>query len=456
MIVSVEERRRNVRQLASDILAKVDTRKAYADILLDQALKATTLNERDRALLTELTYGTLRWRGNIDGQLSRYLRQPLAKTDPLIRNLLRVSVYQLRFLNKIPDYAAVDEAVELARNHSGGKSAGFVNAVLRNFLRGKDRVIGLAPKAESVAGLAVTYSHPEWLVKRWIDEFGAEAAKTLMRANNERATLVLRVNYLKCTREKLLDRFLEAGIKAEATQWSPQGISVLSGPAVDKLPGFAEGYFQIQGEASQLVTYLVSPLSGERILDACAAPGGKSTHVGEFMKDEGELVAIDISARGIAKIRENAARLGLKSLRVLSADASAELADKFRKPYDRVLVDAPCSGLGTLRGHPEIKWHRDENDIRRLSRLQSKILSRVAGYLKPGGALVYATCTLSREENEEIVESFLAHHKEFELEDAARYLPGQATHMVREKYFVALPHRDNTDGFFAARMRKVC
>jgi len=456
VIVSVEERRRNVRQLASDILAKVDTRKAYADILLDQALKATTLNERDRALLTELTYGTLRWRGNIDGQLSRYLRQPLAKTDPLIRNLLRVSVYQLRFLNKIPDYAAVDEAVELARNHSGGKSAGFVNAVLRNFLRGKDRVIGLAPKAESVAGLAVTYSHPEWLVKRWIDEFGAEAAKTLMRANNERATLVLRVNYLKCTREKLLDRFLEAGIKAEATQWSPQGISVLSGPAVDKLPGFAEGYFQIQGEASQLVTYLVSPLSGERILDACAAPGGKSTHVGEFMKDEGELVAIDISARGIAKIRENAARLGLKSLRVLSADASAELADKFRKPYDRVLVDAPCSGLGTLRGHPEIKWHRDENDIRRLSRLQSKILSRVAGYLKPGGVLVYATCTLSREENEEIVESFLAHHKEFELEDAARYLPGQATHMVREKYFVALPHRDNTDGFFAARMRKVC
>ena len=455
MIVSVEERRRNVRQLASDILAKVDTRKAYADILLDQALKATTLNERDRALLTELTYGTLRWRGNIDGQLSRYLRQPLAKTDPLIRNLLRVSVYQLRFLNKIPDYAAVDEAVELARNHSGGKSAGFVNAVLRNFLRGKDRVIGLAPKAESVAGLAVTYSHPEWLVKRWIDEFGAEAAKTLMRANNERATLVLRVNYLKCTREKLLDRFLEAGIKAEATQWSPQGISVLSGPAVDKLPGFAEGYFQIQGEASQLVAYLLSPLPGDRILDACAAPGGKSTHLVEFMKDEGELVAIDTSARGIAKIRENVARLGLKSLRALSADASAELADKLREPYDRVLVDAPCSGLGTLRGHPEIKWHRDENDIRRLSRLQSKVLSRVAGYLKPGGVLVYATCTLSREENEEIVESFRAHHNEFELEDAARYLPGQATQMVRGKYFVALPHRDNTDGFFAARMRKV-
>jgi len=160
VVASVEERQRNVRRLASDILAKVDTRKAYADILLDQALKNATLNERDRALLTELTYGALRWRGNIDAQLSRYLRQPLAKTDPLIRNLLRVSVYQLRFLDKIPDYAAVNEAVELARNHSGGKSAGFVNAVLRNFLRYKDRIIGLAPKDESVAVLSVTYSHP--------------------------------------------------------------------------------------------------------------------------------------------------------------------------------------------------------------------------------------------------------------------------------------------------------
>jgi 16S rRNA (cytosine967-C5)-methyltransferase len=456
VIDSSEEGKKSVRQLAIEILLKVDIRKAYADILLDQTLKTRTLDDRDRALLTELTYGTLRWRGNIDGQLTQYLRQPLTKTDPLIRNLLRVSVYQLLFLDKIPDYAAVNEAVELAKIHGGGKLAGFVNGVLRNYLRERSRTAELAEKDESPAGLAITHSHPEWLVKRWLDEFGAETAKTLMRANNQKAPLVLRANSLSCTREKLLDRFLETGIDSKATPWSPQGISVLSGPAVDKLPGFEEGFFQIQGEASQLVTYLLSPLPGERILDACAAPGGKSTHIVELMKDEGEFVAIDTSVRGIAKIRENAARLRLKSLRVLSADASAGLTGMLREPYDRVLVDAPCSGLGTLRGHPEIKWHRDENDIRRLSRLQSKILRRVAGYLKPAGVLVYATCTLTREENEEIVESFLAQHKEFELEDAARYLPGQATHMVRNKYFVALPHRDNTDGFFAARMRKAC
>jgi len=455
VIASTEEGQKSVRQLASEILLKVEVRKAYADILLDQALKTPALDDRDRALLTELTYGTLRWRGNIDGQLSRYLRQSLAKTDPLIRNLLRLSVYQLLFLDKIPDYAAVNEAVELAKIHGGGKTAGFVNAVLRNFLRqqaGTDQVARDDPSAKA---LAVTYSHPEWLVTRWLNEFGAESAKALMRANNERAPLVLRVNLLKATRKKLLERFLKAGIDANSTPWSPQGMAVLSGPAVDALPGFADGLFQVQGEASQLVTYLLSPVPGERILDACAAPGGKSTHIAEMMHDRGELVAVDTSTRGTAKIHENAARLGLESLRVLRADASAEVAGVALESCDRVLVDAPCSGLGTLRGHPEIKWHRNENDVRRLSRLQLKILRRVAGYLRPNGVLVYATCTLTREENEELVEAFLAQHKEFELEDAARYLPGQATPMVRDKFFVALPQRDNTDGFFAARMRKV-
>jgi 16S rRNA (cytosine967-C5)-methyltransferase len=455
VIASSEEGRKSVRQLASEILFKVEVRQAYADILLDQALKTPALADRDRALLTELIYGTLRWRGNIDGQLSRYLRQPVDKTDPLIRNLLRLSVYQLVFLDKIPDYAAVNEAVELAKIHGGGKTAGFVNAVLRNFLRQKASTNHVALDDASTKLLAVTYSHPEWLVTRWLDEFGTESAKALMRANNERAPLVLRVNLLKGTREKLLERLSAAGIDANATPWSPQGITLLSSPAVDELPGFVDGRFQVQGEASQLVTYLLSPSPGERILDACAAPGGKCAHIAEMMQDRGELIAVDPSVRGIAKIRQNLSRLQHGSVRAVQADTSEELPESLRRPYDRILVDAPCSGLGTLRGHPEIKWHRNENDIRRLSRLQAKILRRVAGYLKPNGVLVYATCTLTREENEELVEAFLAQYKEFELDDAARYLPEQATHMVRDKFFLALPQRDNTDGFFAARMRKV-
>jgi 16S rRNA (cytosine967-C5)-methyltransferase len=224
---------------------------------------------------------------------------------------------------------------------------------------------------------------------------------------------------------------------------------------VDSLPGFVEGLFQVQGESSQLVAFLLSPLPGERILDACAAPGGKSTHVAELMRDQGVVIAIDTSARGIEKICENAARLGLTSLRTQRADATRELSAFGHAPYDRALVDAPCSGLGTLRSHPEIKWQRGERDIERLSCLQSKILDHVAVYLKPRGVLIYATCTLTREENARNVERFLVRHAEFELQDAARYLPDSARHMVRDKYFEALPHRDNADGFFAARMRKV-
>lgn len=454
MTASVDEKKKSARRLASEILLKVDTQKAYADILLDHALKNVMLDERDRALLTEVVYGTLRWRGKIDAKLSRHMRRPLRDADSFLRNLLRVTLYQLIFLDRIPEYAAVDEAVEIAKLR-GGKAAGFVNGVLRNFLRHNNKVAEAAPNDQTAGALAEEFSHPEWLVKRWLADFDAEEATSLMRANNERAPLVVRVNSLKCTREELLERFLTAGIDAKPTKWSPQGISVVSGPAVAELPGFAEGLFQVQGEASQLVTNLLAPQPGERILDACAAPGGKSTHIAERMRDEGELIALDSSARGIDRIRENIARLQLRSIHGVRGDASRKLSGSLGAAYDRILVDAPCSGLGTLRSHPEIKWQRDESDIKRLCQLQSKILGNVAGHLKRGGVLIYSTCTLTKDENDRVVEGFLREHEEFELEDAARYLPDEARHMARGKYFQALPHRDNTDGFFAARLRKV-
>ena len=454
MIASDEIQKKSVRELAGEILFKVETRKAYADILLDQALRTAGLDERDRGLLTELTYGTLRWRGTIDARLTRNLRRPLAEVDPQMRNLLRLTYYQLLYLDRIPRYAAVNEAVEIAKIYRGRKAAGFVNGVLRNFLR-EPRGDGQIPADGSVVSLAVQHSQPEWLVHRWLDEFGPEVAPALMRASNDKSPMIVRANLLKCTPDELLQRLLSAGIEARVRRCSPQGILLPSGGAVEKLPGFAEGLFQVQGEASQLVAYLLSPLPGERILDACAAPGGKSTHIAELMHDEGEVIAVDTSARGIERIRQNANRLGLKSVRGLRADINEQFSEMDGELFDRILLDAPCSGLGTLRAHPEIKWHRNENDVRRLSRLQSKILNRVAECLKPNGILVYSTCTLTLDENEENVQSFLAGHPKFELQDAARYLPQQARHMVRGEYFEALPHRDDTDGFFAARMRKV-
>jgi 16S rRNA (cytosine967-C5)-methyltransferase len=415
VIASAERRSSSVRSLAAEILLKVDSKNAYADILLDQALRARAFDPRDRALLTEIVYGTLRWRGKIDAEMRRYLRRPVDRTDPLIRNLLRLTGYQLLFLDRIPDYAAVGEAVEIAKRHSGGKTAGFVNAVLRNFLRSKDHICVQPPQSQSAEALAIEYSHPEWLVKRWTQAYGQQTAMELMRANNDKSPLVLRVNSLRCTRAELLRRFLEAGISAAATKLSPQGISVDLAGAIEGFPGFAEGLFQVQAESSQLIGFLLSPLTGQRCLDVCAAPGGKATHIAEIMKERGEVVAIDKTAAGVEKLRQNAARLGTKSLQPYRADASRELSKPLRQPYDRVLVDAPCSGLGTLRSHPEIKWRRTEADIHRLSVVQAKILNQVTAYVKPGGVLVYATCTLAAEENEQVMESFLANHPEFEL-----------------------------------------
>ena len=454
MIASNEKGKQCVRQLASEILLKVDSRKAYADILLDHNLKDSALSDRDRALLTELTYGTLRWRGKIDARLSPYFHRSSGDTHPFIRNLLRVTFYQLLFLDKVPDYAAVNEAVKLAKAHGGHKVGGFVNGVLRSFLRERNRTTEPGP-TNSQAGLAIEHSHPQWLVKKWLDYFGVEETAALMRANNEIPPLVLRVNSRKGSIETLLDLLLTRGVPAVATQWSPVGVSVQSRSAVDRLPGFREGLFQVQGEASQLVSYLLSPQNGERILDACAAPGGKTTHIAELMADAGDLIATDSAAKGVQKIRENTARLELTCIRAARADVSHRLASALSEPYDRILIDVPCSGLGTLRSHPEIKWQRGAADIERLSTLQRKILQRVASYLKPGGICVYSTCTLAKDENENVVEDFLARHKEFVLEEAASYLPPEARSLVRGSYFTALPHRHNTDGFFAARMRKV-
>ncbi|HWP22668.1 MAG TPA: 16S rRNA (cytosine(967)-C(5))-methyltransferase RsmB [Candidatus Binatia bacterium] len=452
MIVLAEAK--SVRALAADILRKVDVEKAYADMLLDHALRSQALRDADRALLTELVYGTLRWRGRLDALLSPQLDRPLEKTDPVLRNLLRLAAYQLLFLDRIPAYAAVNEAVALAKSLRGAKAAGFANAVLRNVLRKNSGGKKFADGDDSVTALAAAYSHPEWLVKKWLEEFGPAEIKPLLQANNQKAPLVLRANSLKIARGELLRRFSDAGIQAAPTERSPQGVRLGASGAVEKLPGFNEGLFQVQAESSQLVAYLLAPSPGERILDACAAPGGKSTHIAELMQDEGEVVAIDSSARGVKKIVENATRLGLKSVRAVRADARTRLSGLKLASFDRILVDAPCSGLGTLRAHPEIKWQRSESDVERLRRLQVEILEHAARYLKPGGVLVYSTCTLTREENQQVVEGFLGRTKSFELEPAAGYLPEQAQPMARGEFFLALPHRDDTDGFFAARMRK--
>ena len=445
---------KNVRQLAAEILHKVESQKAYADLLLDHNLRTAGLNEVDRGLLTELTYGTLRWRAKIDAKLMPFLKRSLSETDSFNRNLLRITLYQLLFLDKIPAYAAVNEAVEIAKIMQP-RSAGFVNGVLRNFLRQQDQHGKGEAVQSSASNLAEEYSHPQWLVDRWLSYFGSEQAKALMLASNQRAPLVVRVNQLSTTRAELLARWQAVGIIAKPGILAPQAIRLPLGATIEALPGYSEGHFQVQSEASQLISHLVGPTMGETILDACAAPGGKATHLAELSGDRGKVIALDTSARGIVRIAQNAERLRLVSLQAIRADASKALLGDIAGPYDRIIVDAPCSGLGTLRSHPEIKWQRNDSDIARLAALQAVILQTMAQYLKTRGILVYSTCTLTVDENEQVIENFLRHNGQFELTNAARYLPESARQMVRDKYFQALPQRDDTDGFFAARMRKV-
>ena len=445
----------SVRDLATQILLKVDTRRSYADRLLEHAFQSNALDARDRALLTELTYGTLRWRGMLDSCLERWGRRRLEETAPVLRVLLGVAMYELMCLDKIPAYAVLDEAVETAKRHANVKAAGFVNGVLRNYLRGKKKLAKPDLENAPLGAVAEYWSHPEWLVKRWLSYFDRAEIEALLEANNAEPPLVVRANRRKITRAELLSLLSSGGIQAFAAPYASEGIRIESHSAVAQIPGLAEGLFQVQGESSQLIAYLLGPQPGERILDACAAPGGKTTQIAELMDDRGVVDAVDVSSSGIARINQNASRLGLKSIRSIEGDVTQDLGDRLQPSYDRVLVDAPCSGFGTLRSHPEIKWQRSESDIERLARLQQQIMASVSRYVKFGGVLVYSTCTLTDRENERIVEDFLTRHSGFVLDEACRFLPEEARSMVRGKYFMALPHRHNTDGFFAARLRKV-
>ena len=444
----------NPREIALAILDRVERRKAYADVLLNAWLEEAALPQADGALLTRTVYGVLRWRGRIDWVLGRLLRKPLEDLDPLVRNLLRLGAYELLFLDRVPAYATVNELVELTGRRAGPGKARLVNAVLREIAR-REREAWSPPAASGTAGeMAALVSHPRWLIEMWREQFGVGESRRLMEANNREAPLVLRANRLRISRDALVQRLCAGGVDARPGGWSPAAVLLRGSASPADLPEFRQGLCQVQGEASQAVGLLVDPGPGMRVLDVCAAPGGKTTHLAELMDGRGEIVACDVSERGLARLADNARRLGLDCIRLEAGDAAEALPGE-PGAFHRVLVDAPCSGLGTLRAHPEIRWRRTGRDLQRLAALQARILDQAALRVRPGGVLVYATCTLSRVENEQVVESFLERHGDFAVEDAGACLPESMRSMTAGRYFLALPHRHDTDGFFAARMSRL-
>jgi len=441
----------DARRLAWEVLCAVEDG-AFGDAALARRLGVTHLETRDRALATRLVYGTLAWQGFLDYVIEAFARPP-ARLDPPIRTLLRLALFQLAKLSRVPDFAAVDTAVELSKDFRAGAASGMVNAVLRRYLR-EGSQLPLPSRDTDLAGfLSVSLSHPRWLVERWLQEFGPSETEALLGANNEPAPTVLRVNRLRAGPEEVLRRLGEDGVGGRQSGASPDGIVLDHGGDPALLPGFEDGLFTSQGEASQLISFMLGVEPGDRVLDACAAPGGKATYIAELVRDEGEVIAVDKDAHGLSHLEQSARRLGLRCLHTVRSDAS-EYARAGEDPFTAVLVDAPCSGLGTLRQHPEIKWRRTPESVRQISMTQQSLLQGVAGLVRPCGGLVYATCTLMREENENVVERFLASHDNFALSDPRPFLPPGARGFVDEAgFFRTSPHRDGMDGFFAARLR---
>jgi 16S rRNA (cytosine967-C5)-methyltransferase len=448
----------NPRRAAFDILHRIEKERSYADILIDRAVSSGALQGPDRSLVTELVYGVLRRRGTLDHVIDQFSKQRADRLERNVLILLRLGLYQVLFLDRIPVSAAVNETVEMAKALAP-RATGLVNAVLRRVDRERDGIRYPDPGKDPAAYLAARHSHPQWLVKLWLEQLGAVEAEALAIAMGSPPPLTLRTNTLRASREGLIERLAATGITAEPALYSPVGVHVTTRVPLATLTEFREGLCTIQDESSQLVAIFVAPEPGERILDLCAAPGGKATHLAQIMENRGRIIACDSALRKLALIRENAERLGIGIIETVPHDGTRApspslLERRGAGGFDRILVDAPCSGLGVIRRNPDGKWWKSPADLGEITRRQKEILANSTELLALGGTLLYATCSTLREENEDVVADFLSKHPDYVLEDLREHFPGQEELFTDTGCFRGWPHRHGMDGFFAARLRK--
>jgi 16S rRNA (cytosine967-C5)-methyltransferase len=453
-IPSMPRRKRtSPRVLALEILQRVEATDAYANVLLDARLSKSGLTGADRALVTELVYGVLRWRGKLDWILGRVLDRPIAVLDRPVRHVLRVAAYQLCCLTRIPDFAAVDQAVHMARCAGAGRSAAYVNAVLRSLARQR-AWLEPDPSANLIHYWETAGSHPRWLVERWLARLGPEDAGRLMAANNRVPPLTVLTNAIKVQAEDVHHALAEVVPGVVPGRWVHGAFSVRGAGSPADLPGFASGWLIPMDEAGALPVLALDPLPGHRVLDACAGGGSKSALIAARVGADGEVVALDRNPRATRRLNAAIQRLGLHTVQPHLADARA-VASRWPAQFSRVLLDAPCTGLGTLRRRPEIRWRRQPDDLFRAAALQRELLEGVAGALAPEGLLVYCTCSVEPEETEEVVTAFLASHSEFGLDDPRPVLAQAADLVDGQGYLRTWPHRHETDGYFVARLRRI-
>ena len=440
------------RGAALAVLGEVLAEGAYTNIAINKYLRTHQLESMERRLFTELVYGTVKALGTIDWYLAQCVSRPLEQLEKNVLNILRLSAYQLLYMERIPAAAACNEAVKLTRCVSHEGSAKLVNGVLRGLLR-KEQAGELAlpdPEQDDADYLALKYYHPRWLVKRWLGPWGKEGTEALLAFNNTSAPVCLRTNTLVTTRERLLTELTElteltgAGAELEPSRWCAEGIVVrkLGTLGLGELLAKYPDVFYVQDESSMLVAGLVAPQPGMAVLDMCSAPGGKTTHLAQLMQNKGSIIACDVHEHKLQLIAENAARLGISIIKPTLNDGTIERAEWLGK-FDRVLVDAPCSGMGVLRRRAEARWRKQRKDLKLFPPLQMQILQNAARYVKEGGRLVYSTCTIEQSENHYLIEEFLANNHEWQRVPFAHPLSGELVDELQ-----LLPQIDNIDGFY--------
>ena len=424
-------------------LLAIDTAGMLGDDLFDQVSTREALDLRDRAFMVELVRGVLRYRATLDWRLGLLSDRRITKLPTLVQTILRLGAYQLLYLDRVPDSAAVNESVQMTKQQSrrlGRDWSGFVNAVLRALLRSPE---------------------PAWLVERWCHRLGVERAEALCGASVEAPPLTLRVNTLRTSRAALLGDLAAAQVEAGPTSISEVGIQLARSCSVIDLPGYAEGRFYVEDEAGQLIPLLLDVQPGQRVLDACSAPGGKATHLAALMENRGEIVAVDRASARLDLVMANCRRLGVKILTPLAGDLRALVGagivshPMLSRPFDRILLDAPCSGLGVLRRHPEGKWYKTPESIAQHRQMQVELLAVTSRLLRPGGVLVYSTCSIEPEETESIIDEFCQAHHQFQRESIAPWLPPAGLPFVTPRGDLStMANSNRMDLFFAARVRR--
>ncbi|WP_414619260.1 16S rRNA (cytosine(967)-C(5))-methyltransferase [Calothrix sp. CCY 0018] len=445
---------------------------AYADVALDRAIRKVDLPDNERRLVTELLYGSVRRQRTLDFIIDSLAKKKSHQQPLLLRSILHLGLYQLQFQERIPPSAAVNTTVQLAKDNGFSGLSGFVNGLLRKYIRlgegereggegeegvegeesKKNKIIPIALPENAVERLGILYSFPDWIVNVWIEQFGFSETEKLCEWMNRTPSIDLRVNQLCSSVEKVEAALQNRGVLSQRVANLPQALRLLSSSgAIKNLPGFNQGWWTVQDSSAQLVSYLLDPQANEVVIDACAAPGGKTTHIAEMMGDTGKIWACDRTESRLRKLQQNTQRLNLKSIEICVGD-SREI-NQFKDSADKVLLDVPCSGLGTLHRHADARFRQTPQNIKELSILQGELLLHTSSFVKDSGSLVYSTCTLHPAENEGVIKAFLESHPNWEIEPPDINSPIHK-YSTSEGWIKVLPHKHNMDGFFMVRLRK--